>query len=107
MAGAGAGLALRKLLTPWLARGVPAQLAAVALGGAGMMLVCFAAAWPLGLGEELRGRGGRGEKTQKRWTWGEESSIMIQIRWGDRPLGRKNGGWRLSDTGPDAKEDFL
>ena len=54
MAGAGAGLALRKLLTPWLARGVPAQLAAVALGGAGMTLVCFAAAWPLGLGEELR-----------------------------------------------------
>ena len=53
-AGAGAGLALRKLLTPWLARGVPAQLAAVALGGAGMTLVCFAAAWPLGLGEELR-----------------------------------------------------
>ena len=41
------------------------------------------------------GRGGRGEKTQK------------QIRWGDRPLGRKNGGLRLSDTGPEAKEDFL
>ena len=30
------------------------QLAAVALGGAGMAVVCFAAAWPLGLGEELR-----------------------------------------------------
>ena len=28
--------------------------AAVALGGAGMAVVCFAAAWPLGLGEELR-----------------------------------------------------
>ena len=26
---------------------------------------------------------------------------------GGGPLGGKTGGWRLSDTGPDAKEDFL
>ena len=51
---AGAGLALRHLLADWLTGGVPLQLAAVALGGAGMAVVCFAAAWPLGLGEELR-----------------------------------------------------
>ena len=51
---AGAGLALRHLLADWLTGGVPLQLAAVALGGAGMAAVCFAAAWPLGLGEELR-----------------------------------------------------
>ena len=51
---AGAGLALRHLLADWLTGGAPLQLAAVALGGAGMAVVCFAAAWPLGLGEELR-----------------------------------------------------
>ena len=51
---AGAGLALRHLLADWLTGGVLLQLAAVALGGAGMAAVCFAAAWPLGLGEELR-----------------------------------------------------
>ena len=51
---AGAGLALRHLLADWLTGGVPLQLAAVALGGAGMAAVCFTAAWPLGLGEELR-----------------------------------------------------
>ena len=51
---AGAGLALRHLLAGWLTGGAPLQLAAVALGGAGMAAVCFAAAWPLGLGEELR-----------------------------------------------------
>lgn len=51
---AGAGLALRYLLADWLTGGVLLQLAAVALGGAGMAVVCFAAAWPLGLGEELR-----------------------------------------------------
>ena len=51
---AGAGLALRHLLADWLTGGAPLQLAAVALGGAGMAAVCFAAAWPLGLGEELR-----------------------------------------------------
>ena len=51
---AGAGLALRHLLADWLTGGVLLQLAAVALGGAGMAVVCFAAAWPLGLGEELR-----------------------------------------------------
>ena len=51
---AGAGLALRHLLADWLTGGAPLQLAAVALGGVGMAAVCFAAAWPLGLGEELR-----------------------------------------------------
>ena len=51
---AGAGLALRHLLADWLTGGVLLQLAAVALGGAGMAAVCFVAAWPLGLGEELR-----------------------------------------------------
>lgn len=74
MAGAGAGLALRKLLTPWLARGVPAQLAAVALGGAGMMLVCFAAAWPLGLGEELRDVAA-GERRHKSAGHGEKNRV--------------------------------
>ena len=73
-AGAGAGLALRKLLTPWLARGVPAQLAAVALGGAGMTLACFAAAWPLGLGEELRDVAA-GERRHKSAGHGEKNRV--------------------------------
>lgn len=73
-AGAGAGLALRKLLTPWLVRGVPAQLAAVALGGAGMTLVCFAAAWPLGLGEELRDVAA-GERRHKSAGHGEKNRV--------------------------------
>lgn len=51
---AGAGLLLRQALSGWLSGEVPFQLGAVALGGAGMALVCLGAAWPLGLGEELR-----------------------------------------------------
>ena len=66
---AGAGLALRHLLADWLTGGAPLQLAAVALGGAGMAAVCFAAAWPLGLGEELRavaaGKGGIRKMSKK------------------------------------------
>lgn len=52
---AAAGLALRYALAPLLAGGRVAQLAAICAGGAGMTTVCAAAAWPMGLGKELRG----------------------------------------------------
>lgn len=49
-----AGMGLRYALAPLLAGGMPAQLAALALGGAGTVAVCVAAGWPLGLGHELK-----------------------------------------------------
>ena len=50
------------------------QLAAVALGGAGMTLACFAAAWPLGLGEELRDVAA-GERRHKSAGHGEKNRV--------------------------------
>ena len=50
------------------------RLAAVALGGAGMTLVCFAAAWPLGLGEELRDVAA-GERRHKSAGHGEKNRV--------------------------------
>ena len=61
---AGAGAALRGALSSWLAGEMPARLAAMALGGAGMALVCFCTAWPLGLGQELRAAAA-GERRRK------------------------------------------
>ena len=39
---------------PLLAGALPARLGALALGGVGMSLIFLLAAWPLGLGEELK-----------------------------------------------------
>lgn len=50
-----AGVGLRQVLAPLLEAGRLAQLAALALGGTATAAVCLAAAWPLGLGTELRG----------------------------------------------------
>ena len=52
--GAWAGVLLRQGAEPFLAGKLPAQLGALALGGVGMSLVFLLAAWPLGLGEELK-----------------------------------------------------
>ena len=52
---AAVGLWLRQLLAGWLAaETLWPRLAALALGGAAMTLLCGAVQWPLGLGEELR-----------------------------------------------------
>mgnify|MGYP004566078925 CR=1 FL=1 len=52
---AAVGLWLRQLLAGWLAAEMLwPRLAALALGGAAMTLLCGAVQWPLGLGEELR-----------------------------------------------------
>ena len=51
---AGAGMLLRGSLAGMLAGEKPMQLAALALGCGGMALVGAAAAWPLGLGEEVQ-----------------------------------------------------
>lgn len=50
---AGCGLGLRQGMAALLAGQMPEQLAALVLGGLGMSLVYLAAAWPLGLGQEL------------------------------------------------------
>ena len=50
----GAGALLRQGTGELLAGELPAQLGALALGGVGMSLVFLLAAWPLGLGEELK-----------------------------------------------------
>ena len=63
---AGAGMLLRQGLSALLAGDWPFQLAAIALGGAGMCAVYLAAAWPLGLGQEIRAVfPGKPEKTRK------------------------------------------
>lgn len=54
MAAVGAGLWLRRGLGPALAGDRVSQLAALALGAGGSALAGAAAAWPLGLGAELR-----------------------------------------------------
>ena len=54
-----AGLWLRCRLGPVLAQGRAVQLAALALGAFGTALAGAAAAWPLGLGEEMRAAMGR------------------------------------------------
>ena len=51
---AGAGMLLRQGTGPLLAGALPARLGALALGGVGMSLIFLLAAWPLGLGEELK-----------------------------------------------------
>ena len=51
---AGAGMVFREMLAVWSAGELPLRLAALAAGGGGMGLVGAAAAWPLGLGEEVR-----------------------------------------------------
>ena len=51
---AGAGVFLREMLSGWQARGMPEQLAALCIGCCGMGLAGLAAAWPLGLGAEVR-----------------------------------------------------
>ena len=51
---AGAGMVFREMLAAWSAGELPLRLAALAAGGGGMGLVGAAAAWPLGLGEEVR-----------------------------------------------------
>ena len=51
---AGAGMALRRLLAKGLAGRLSLQLAALAAGGTATTLVFLLAAWPLGLGEEVR-----------------------------------------------------
>ena len=51
---AGAGMALRGLLVDGLAGSLPMQLAALTAGGMASALVFLLAAWPLGLGEEVR-----------------------------------------------------
>lgn len=54
LAAVGAGLALQRLLQALLSGGRWTQLLALALGGTGTAAVGAAAAWPLGLGRELR-----------------------------------------------------
>ena len=52
---AGAGEGLRTLLAGWLGSGsTPTRLAALCAGGFGMVAVCLAVQWPLGLGEEVQ-----------------------------------------------------
>ena len=51
---AGAGLALRYVLAGLMSGSRWTQLGALAVGGTGTALACLAAAWPLGLGVELR-----------------------------------------------------
>ena len=51
---AGAGMVFREMLAAWSVGELPLRLAALAAGGVGMGLVGAAAAWPLGLGEEVR-----------------------------------------------------
>ena len=51
---AGAGMVFREMLAAWSVGELPLRLAALAAGGGGMGLVGAAAAWPLGLGEEVR-----------------------------------------------------
>ena len=51
---AGAGVFLREMLSGWQAGEMPEQLAALCIGCCGMGLVGLAAAWPLGLGAEVR-----------------------------------------------------
>lgn len=57
--GVGCGAVLRCRLGPVLAQGRAVQLAALALGAFGTALAGAAAAWPLGLGEEMRAAMGR------------------------------------------------
>ena len=54
MSAGAVGVLLRERLAPLLMGELLPQLAALALGGTGMSLVYAVAAWPLGLGEELR-----------------------------------------------------
>ena len=54
MLSAGAGILLRQGLSGLLAGNGLLPLAAIALGGSGMCAVYLAAAWPLGLGQEIR-----------------------------------------------------
>ena len=61
-----AGWRLRGLLGPWLAGGRGMQLAALAAGGAGMCAAWLLAAWPLGLGRELRAGGRKWESSGHR-----------------------------------------
>lgn len=61
---AGAGMIFREMLSGWSAGEPLLQLAALAVGGGGMVLVGLLAAWPLGLGEEFR-RAFRAERTMK------------------------------------------
>ena len=61
---AGAGMIFREMLSGWSAGEPLFQLAALAVGGGGMVLVGLLAAWPLGLGEEFR-RAFRAERTMK------------------------------------------
>ena len=51
---AGAGVFLREMLSGWQAGEMPEQLAALCIGCCGMGLAGLAAAWPLGLGAEVR-----------------------------------------------------
>ena len=51
---AGAGVFLREMLSGWQAGETPEQLAALCIGCCGMGLAGLAAAWPLGLGAEVR-----------------------------------------------------
>lgn len=51
---AGAGVFLREMLSGWQAGETPEQLAALCIGCCSMGLAGLAAAWPLGLGAEVR-----------------------------------------------------
>ena len=51
---AGAGVFLREMLSGWRAGEMPEQLAALCIGCCSMGLAGLAAAWPLGLGAEVR-----------------------------------------------------
>ena len=51
---AGAGVFFREMLSGWQAGEMPEQLAALCIGCCGMGLAGLAAAWPLGLGAEVR-----------------------------------------------------
>ena len=51
---AGAGVFLREMLSGWRAGETPEQLAALCIGCCSMGLAGLAAAWPLGLGAEVR-----------------------------------------------------
>ena len=51
---AGAGVFLREMLSGWQAGEMPEQLAALCIGCCSMGLAGLAAAWPLGLGAEVR-----------------------------------------------------
>ena len=61
---AAAGVVLRQGMTGWFAGGLLPQLGALVLCGAGMSAVYLTAAWPLGLGEEVRAALAKKQGTQ-------------------------------------------